>query len=73
MPLILVLRRQRQVDLSVSGQVGLQSKFQDSQGYARNPVSKNRHTNKVWWCCSCNPSSREVKVGRFLGTYGELA
>jgi hypothetical protein len=33
MTLILGLRRQRQENLSVQSQPGLQSKFQDSQGY----------------------------------------
>jgi hypothetical protein len=32
-PLIPALGRQRQVDLWVQGQPGLQSEFQDSQGY----------------------------------------
>jgi hypothetical protein len=32
-PLILALERQRQVDFWVQGQPGLQSEFQDSQGY----------------------------------------
>jgi hypothetical protein len=53
MPLILVaLGRQRQGDLRVQGQPGLQSEFQDSQSYTRNLVSdaprqnKNKQTNK---------------------------
>jgi hypothetical protein len=37
MPLILVLGRQRQVDLSVQGQPGLQSEFQGSQSYREKP------------------------------------
>jgi hypothetical protein len=37
MPLITALRRQRQVDLEVQGQPGLQSEFQDSQGYTEKP------------------------------------
>ena len=37
MPLILALERQRQADLWVRGQQGLQSEFQDSQGYAEEP------------------------------------
>jgi hypothetical protein len=32
-PLIPALERQRQADFSVRGQPGLQSEFQDSQGY----------------------------------------
>jgi hypothetical protein len=37
LPLISALRRQRQVDLCVGCQLGLQSEFQDSQGYTEKP------------------------------------
>jgi hypothetical protein len=37
MPLVPALGRQRQVDLCVRGQPGLQSEFQDSQGYTEKP------------------------------------
>jgi hypothetical protein len=37
MPLIPALRRQRQADFWVQGQPGLQSEFQDSQGYTEKP------------------------------------
>jgi hypothetical protein len=37
MPLIPVLGKQRQVDFWVRGQPGLQSEFQDSQGYTEKP------------------------------------
>jgi hypothetical protein len=37
MPLIPALRRQRQADFWVRGQPGLQSEFQDSQGYTEKP------------------------------------
>jgi hypothetical protein len=40
MPLIPALGRQRQADFSVRGQPGLQSEFQDSQGYAEKPCLK---------------------------------
>jgi hypothetical protein len=40
MPLIPVLGRQRQVDFWVRGQPGLQSEFQDSQGYTEKPCLK---------------------------------
>jgi hypothetical protein len=33
-------------DFGVRGQPGLQSEFQDSQGYIENPVSQNKQTNK---------------------------
>ena len=36
-PLIPALGRQKQVDLGVYGQPGLQSRFQSSQGYTEKP------------------------------------
>jgi hypothetical protein len=44
--LIPALRRQRQADFWVRGQPGLQSEFQDSQGYTEKPCIKNKQTNK---------------------------
>jgi hypothetical protein len=54
MPLIPALGRQRQVDFWVQGQPGLQSEFQDSQGYTEKPclektknkTKQNKQTNK---------------------------
>jgi hypothetical protein len=37
MPLIPALGRQRQVNFCVRGQPGLQSEFQDNQGYTEKP------------------------------------
>jgi hypothetical protein len=59
-PLIPALGRQRQADFWVRGQPGLQSEFQDSQGYIEKTClknktkTKNKQTNKpkkgdVWW------------------------
>jgi hypothetical protein len=48
-PLIPALTRQRQADFWVWGQPGLQSEFQDSQGYTENPClekTKNKKQNK---------------------------
>jgi hypothetical protein len=54
-PLIPALWRQRQADFWVWGQPGLQSEFQDSQGYTEKPCFKkpkpkpkqtNKQTNK---------------------------
>jgi hypothetical protein len=47
-PLIPALGRQMQVDFWVRGQPGLQSEFQDSQGYTEKPCLKqtNKQTNK---------------------------
>jgi hypothetical protein len=42
MPLIPVLGRQRQADFWVWGQPGLQSEFQDSQGYTEKPCLKKK-------------------------------
>jgi hypothetical protein len=46
MPLIPALGRQRQVDFWVWGQLGLQSEFQDSQGYTEKPCLKKPKINK---------------------------
>jgi hypothetical protein len=43
MPLIPALGRQRQVDFWVRGQPGLQSEFQDSQGYTEKPCLKKQN------------------------------
>jgi hypothetical protein len=46
-PLIPALGRQRQGDSGVRGQPGLQSEFQDSQGYTQKPcLEKQNKTNK---------------------------
>jgi hypothetical protein len=42
MPLIPALGRQRQADFCVRGQPGLQSEFQDSQGYTEKPCLKKK-------------------------------
>jgi hypothetical protein len=50
MPIIPALGRQGQADFWVRGQPGLQSEFQDSQGYTEKPclekTKKNKQTNK---------------------------
>jgi hypothetical protein len=43
MPLIPALRRQKQVDFWVQGKPGLQSEFQDSQGYPEKPCLENKN------------------------------
>jgi hypothetical protein len=45
MPLIPALGRQSQADFWVRGQLGLQSEFQDSQGYTEKPCLE-KQTNK---------------------------
>jgi hypothetical protein len=44
-PLIPALRKQRQVDLQVQGQPGLQSEFQGSQGYTEKPCFEKPNPN----------------------------
>jgi hypothetical protein len=44
--LIPALERQSQVDFWVRGQTGLQSEFQDSQGYTEKPCLKNPKKEK---------------------------
>jgi hypothetical protein len=42
------LGRQRQADFWVRGQPGLQSEFQDNQGYTEKPcLEKSKQTNKT--------------------------
>ena len=45
-PLILALGRQRQADFLVQGQPGLQSEFQDRQGYTEKPCLKKRKKDR---------------------------
>jgi hypothetical protein len=45
-PLIPALGRQRQADFGVRGQPGLQSEFQDSQGYTEKPCLEKTKKNK---------------------------
>jgi hypothetical protein len=47
MPLIPALGRQRQADLQVRGQPGLQSEFRDSQGNTEKPCLKKRPKNPL--------------------------
>jgi hypothetical protein len=46
MPLIPALRRQRQADFRVQGQPGLQSEFQDSQGYTEKLCFEKQNKTK---------------------------
>ena len=46
-PLIPALGRQRRADFWVRGQPGLQSEFQDSQGYTEKPCLKKTKQNKT--------------------------
>jgi hypothetical protein len=54
-PLIPALGRQRQADFEVQGQPGLQSEFQDSQGYTEKPCLEktNKQTNKKEYKVGC--------------------
>ena len=47
MPLIPAVGRQRQEDFWVQGQSGLQSEFQDSQGYIEKPCLENTNKQKT--------------------------
>jgi hypothetical protein len=47
MPLIPALRRQRQADFWVRGQPGLQTEFQDSQGYTEKPCLENKTSKQA--------------------------
>jgi hypothetical protein len=71
-PLIPALRRWRQADLWARGQPGLQSKFQNSQGYTEKPCHKNKtkHSNfrPGVVALTINPSTRKVEASRFLSS-----
>jgi hypothetical protein len=56
-PLIPALRRQRQADFWVRGQPGLQSEFQDSQGYTEKPCLKKEFPVGVWFPSAARVSS----------------
>jgi hypothetical protein len=47
-PLITALGRQRQADFWVRGKPGLQSEFQDSQGYTEKPCLEKLKKKKEW-------------------------
>jgi hypothetical protein len=49
MPLIPALGRQRQVDFWVWGQSGLQSEFQNNQGYTDKSCLKKTKGSRAWW------------------------
>jgi hypothetical protein len=46
-PLIPAIGRQRQANFRVLGQPGLQSEFQDSQGYTEKPCLKKQNKTKT--------------------------
>jgi hypothetical protein len=48
-PLIPALGRQRQVGVRIRGQPGLQSEFQDSQGYTEKPCLKKKRERYEEW------------------------
>jgi hypothetical protein len=58
-PLIPALGRQRQADFQVQGQPGLQSEFQDSQGYTEKPCLKKTNKQKN------QTNKKEVFYGKF--------
>ena len=65
-PLIPVLGRQRQVDFWVRGQPGLNSEFQDSQGYTEKPcVEKtNQPTNQPTNQTNKQTKQKRISPGR---------
>jgi hypothetical protein len=70
MPLIPALGRQRQADFWVQGQPGLQSEFQDSQGYTEKsclekPKKKKKSINQILTCLG-QPSSPKTRLNKDL-------
>jgi hypothetical protein len=65
-PLIPALGRQRQADFWVQGQPGLQSEFQDSQGYTEKPCLEKQKPNKQ--TKKNQPNKKQKKPGFPLAT-----
>jgi hypothetical protein len=63
-PLVPALRRQRQMDFWVRGQPGLQSEFQDSQGYTEKPCLEKPKKRK-------EKPKRQIRRGEREGNGGE--
>jgi hypothetical protein len=59
-PLISALGRQRQADFWVRGQPGLQSEFQDSQGYIEKPCLEKKQEPK-----NKKTKNKKLKMDRF--------
>jgi hypothetical protein len=75
-PLIPALGRQRQADFWVRGQPGLQSEFQDSQGYTEKPClekrkKKKKKKTKLRW--EVRASSTRLKFWYFGGKVKKTA
>jgi hypothetical protein len=76
-PLIPTLRRQRQVDLRVWGQPGVQSRFQDSQEYTKKPCLEGvknqylmiRFFSTLFCSLVCFVVATEKKLGKRLKFY----
>jgi hypothetical protein len=67
MPLVPALGRQRQVDFQVRGQPGLQSEFQDSQGYTEKPgLKKQKQKQKQ---NKTNKKETQRPLGIYSSTY----
>jgi hypothetical protein len=65
MPLIPALSRQKQADFWVQGKSGVQSEFQDSQGYTKKPYLEKQKTkqNKKK---KCECGTRAGKVAQWV-------
>jgi hypothetical protein len=75
MPLIPALGRQRQVDFWVRSQPGLQSKFQDSQGYTeKSCLEKPKKKKKeVFTHGKCSPKEIGWQSGEMLNSESTAA
>jgi hypothetical protein len=69
MPLIPALGRQRQVDFWVWGQPGLQSEFQDSQGYTEKPCLEPP-PKKSGMKCHISFHNYKFSLCKFIYMYG---
>jgi hypothetical protein len=69
MPLIPALGRQRQADFWVRGQPGLQSEFQDSQGYTEKPCLQKPKTETKQTNNPPNNNNKRQSSCQIVGTY----
>jgi hypothetical protein len=69
MPLIPALGRQRQADFWVWGQPGLQSKFQNSQGYTEKPCLEPPCLSQGFYSCTSIMTKKQIGEERIYSPY----
>jgi hypothetical protein len=56
----------RQADLCIWGQPGLQSQFQDSQGYTEKPCREEKRTHTCMCVCMCIYTCMYMYLERYI-------